>query len=109
MRIDEVMKIRAFAVFEITKELLLDGDEDEEISEVYRFSFLILRGAGKFLEVFGESDNLYLDYDKISDGYFKLRFDLVGPKGLTEKEEQIIYIHNQETSELLGQSSNWIL
>ena len=108
MIIDEITKRRAFTVFELTKERLLDGDEDDSISESYRLSFLILRGAGKFLEIFGENDSLYLDYDKISDGYFKLRFNLIGSKGLTENEEQIISIHNQETSELLGKSSNWM-
>ena len=108
MKVDDITKRRAFAVFELSKERLLDGDEDESISEAYRFAFLTLRGAGKFLEIFGASDNLYLDYDKVSDGYFKLHNDLVGPKGLTDQEEQVILIHNQEASELLGQSPNWL-
>ncbi|MDD4976751.1 MAG: hypothetical protein PHY93_20515 [Bacteriovorax sp.] len=99
MGIDEITRRRASTVFELTKERLLDGDENESISEAYRFSYLVLRGPRIFLGIFGDGD-LYLDFDKINNGYFMLRFDLYGKKGLSEEEEQIIDIHNEETRRL---------
>jgi hypothetical protein len=104
MTVDEITRRRAYTVFELTKEQLLDGDENESISEAYRFSFLVTRGARKFLDTFGVQD-LFLDFEKVSDGYFMLRFDLVGAKGLSDEEEHIIYIHNKEVQELLSYDS----
>ncbi len=104
MAIDEITKRRAYTVFELTKERLLDGDEDESISETYKFSYLLLRGPRVFLDTFGAGD-LYLQFDKINDGYYQLRFDLFGPKGLTAEEENVIYQHNDEVRDLLNHST----
>lgn len=101
LNLDEITKRRAYGVFELTKERLLEGDEDESCSEAYRFSYLVLRGPKKFLNAFG-AGNLFLDLDAISSTYFMLRFDLVGPKGLTAEEEHVIYIHNEEVGKFLS-------
>lgn len=96
---DEMTKRRAFIVFEALKDELIDGGGSELQAEAFRFSFLVLRGGRAFLRSFGLG-NLYLDYDKISEIYFALRFDLPGAKGLSDEEERILIIHNREVMDL---------
>ncbi len=97
--LDEITKRRAYVIFELLKEELMEGNGTEIQAEAFRFSFLILRGSYAFLNTFGLG-NLFLDYDKISEIYFAFRCDLPGVRGLSDEEEQLISIHNGEVAEL---------
>lgn len=102
---EELAKRRAYVVFETLKDELIEGGGTDTQVEAFRFSFLILRGGRAFLQSFGLGC-LYLDYDKISEVYFVLRFALPGPKGLSEEEERLIYIHNKEVLALENSSKS---
>ena len=104
LSIEELTRRRAYIVFEALKDELMEGGGTDLQAEAFRFSFLILRGTRAFLHSFGLG-SLYLDYDKISEIYFVLRFDLPGPKGLSDEEERLIYIHNREVVTLERNSS----
>lgn len=97
--LEEITKRRAYIVFEALKDELMEGGGTELQAEAFRFSFLVLKGAKAFLESFGVG-SLYLDYDKISEIYYILRFDLPGAKGLSDEEEKILYVHNRAVMEL---------
>lgn len=97
----DLIKRRAYIVFELTKEILMEGVENDSYAEAYRFSYLILRGPRKFLETF-KNGELLLNFDLISAGYFMLRFDLAGERGLNSEEGKIILNHNEEVQRLLS-------
>ena len=99
MAIKEITKRRAYIIFEILKEELMEGGGTDLQAEAFRFSFLILRGSSVFLSTFGIG-NLFLNYDSISEIYFLLRFDLPGGMGLSDEEEQLILIHNKAVIDL---------
>ena len=89
---------RAKKIYTLSSEILVDR-EDEIQAEVYKFCYLILRGPKQFKYAFDVGE-LKLDESKINDGYWEWRFDIPGPKGLTDEETRLIEFHNQQVEML---------
>lgn len=85
---------RAKMVSDLSRKLLMEDEADEIQGEVYRFSYLVLRGPKNFRQAFREG-MLYLDREKVYDGYWGWRFDIPGERGLTQDEVSIIDYHNE--------------
>jgi hypothetical protein len=85
---------RAKLVSDLTTKLLMEDEGDDVQGEAYRFSFLVLRGPKSFRQAF-QIGKLYLDREKIYDGYWAWRFDIPGVRGLSQDEAIIIEHHNE--------------
>ena len=94
---------RAKKIYQLSSEILVER-EDEIQSETYKFCYLLLRGPKQFKYAFDVGD-LRLDESKIHDGYWEWRFDIPGPKGLTDEEVRLIEFHNQQVQMLEKLSS----
>ena len=90
---------RAKLISELTCKFLMEDEGDDIQGEAYRFTFLVLRGPKSFRQAF-QSGKLYLDREKIYDGYWGWRFDIPGTRGLSQEEASMIDYHNQMVREL---------
>lgn len=89
---------RAKKIYQLTSEILVEK-EDVIQAETYKFCYLLLRGPKQFKYAF-EAGDLWLDESKIHDGYWEWRFDVPGPKGLSDEEVRLIEFHNQQVEML---------
>ena len=94
---------RAKRIYQLSSEILVEK-EDAIQAEAYKFCYLLLRGPKQFKYAFDAGD-LRLDKSKINDGYWEWRFDIPGPKGLTDEESRLIEFHNQQVEMLNSLSS----
>jgi hypothetical protein len=94
---------RAKLVSALCTNLLLEDEGDDIQGEVYRFAYLVLRGPKSFRQAF-QDGKLYLDKEKIHDGYWGWRFDIPGVRGLAQDEVSLIDFHNEMVSTLADQA-----
>jgi hypothetical protein len=94
---------RAKLVSELSSKLLMEDEGDDIQGEAYRFAYLILRGPKSFRQAF-QDGKLYLDKEKVYDGYWGWRFDIPGVRGLAADEVIIIDYHNEMVSALVDQA-----
>lgn len=98
---DLLISQRAKRIYELSSQLLLEDETDDVQGEAYRFSYLVLRGPKSFKKAF-EHGRLDLEAEKIRDAFWAWRFDLQGPKGLTQEEMDLIDFHNEQVEGLQG-------
>ena len=100
---NQLIMHRAKLVNELSSKLLMEDEEVDVQGEAYRFTYLILRGPKSFRQAFQEG-KLYLDREKIYDGYWGWRFDIPGVSGLSAEEASIIDHHNGMVRNLQDQA-----
>lgn len=96
---DRLIKQRALKIYELSRQLLMEDESDDVQGEAYRYSYLVLSGPKSFKHSF-EDGRLYLEAEKIRDAFWGWRFDLPGPRGLTEDELALVEFHNEQVKQL---------